>query len=114
MLLTIIFCIIIILLMSSPSKTKSKSYFSSEYQEFIRSPEWKTKRAKIIKRDGNKCRKCGCKASKGNALQVDHIRYPKRGSSVAAFQKQAMADLQTLCVRCHKAKTRNDRANRSK
>lgn len=52
---------------------------------------WMELRARVIKRDGNKCRRC-CSP---NHLQVDHIIPVARGG------KSIMANLWTLCAFCH-------------
>lgn len=56
----------------------------------------------VLKRDGNKCVRCGAENSWKNALQVQHIK------SKAYFPELAyeMSNLMTLCFNCHK-KTKN-------
>lgn len=56
----------------------------------------KERRDKLIKRDGNKCRKCGKKGRKH--LTIDHIIPKAHGGSDAAD------NLQTLCKHCNRAK----------
>jgi 5-methylcytosine-specific restriction endonuclease McrA len=79
--------------------------FTRTYLEFLKSPEWQRKRAKIIARDGGKCVVC----RSPRELQVDHIRYPDRDASFKAFVGQRLDQLQTLCRGCHERKTRRSR-----
>jgi 5-methylcytosine-specific restriction endonuclease McrA len=60
-------------------------------------PRWKSVRFLAKRRDGFKCVKCGGV----NRLQVDHVK-PLRTHPDLAFD---LGNLQTLCVRCHSAKT---------
>jgi len=64
------------------------------------SGHWPAVRAKVLKRDGHRCRQCG----KAGRLEVDHVRPLKEGG--ARFD---MANLQTLCRGCHIQKTRTER-----
>lgn len=53
--------------------------------------EWMAIRAKVIKRDRNKCTRC----PNTTYLQVDHIR------PVASGGQTVMHNLRTLCADCH-------------
>jgi 5-methylcytosine-specific restriction enzyme A len=79
--------------------------FTRTYLEFLKSPEWQRKRAKIIARDGGKCVVCGSRSR----LQVDHLKYPDRDASFRAFVGQRLDQLQTLCQKCHREKTKRSR-----
>jgi len=89
-----------------------KSRFSKEYRQFIKSPEWEVIRSLVLKRDGHKCVKCGHKGSFKNALTVNHLVYPPHGSPMSAFIGQPIAQLETLCWRCHKLFTKRSRSKK--
>lgn len=65
-----------------------------EYKEALLSPRWQTKRARILKRDKYKCRKC----PHTKYLQVHHKYY------LEGKQPWEVPDscLITLCSKCHK------------
>ena len=75
--------------------TRKYHRFSRPY---LRTKRWKSLRMEILERDGFACVKCG---SRGR-LEVDHIK-PVRDRPDLAYDP---ANLQTLCPRCHTAKTR--------
>jgi len=59
-------------------------------------------KAFVLFRDGNRCRKCGTRVTHETS-QADHI---KPVSSFASYeQATTLANLQTLCLECHKLKT---------
>lgn len=60
-------------------------------------PRWQALRLAAKRRDGWKCVKCGSKAF----LEIDHIQRI-RDEPDRAFD---LTNLQTLCRRCHSAKT---------
>ena len=64
----------------------------------LRSSRWPALRMQAKRRDGWRCVRCG--ATTG--LEVDHIR-PVRTHPELGFD---LGNLQTLCGRCHGAKTR--------
>jgi 5-methylcytosine-specific restriction enzyme A len=66
------------------------------------SAQWQKARAAAKQRDGNRCVNCG--ASEG--LQVHHIVRLEDGG--AEFD---LANLRTLCVRCHGVQHRGDRGS---
>ena len=70
-------------------KRLNSSLWNSEYSAYLVSPEWKEKREKVLRRDGNKCRICGKKAS-----QVHHLSY-------ARLFAESLHDLVSLCDECH-------------
>lgn len=59
--------------------------------------DWKSRRARVIRRAGNQCEACG---TSGVKLEVDHI------VNVAEGGTHALTNLQALCRPCHQAKTR--------
>jgi 5-methylcytosine-specific restriction enzyme A len=63
-------------------------------------PRWKAVRFLAKRRDGFKCVTCGA----AGRLQVDHIK-PLRSHPELAFD---LANLQTLCIACHSAKTQTE------
>ena len=65
------------------------------YYDAMNSPKWfDDVRPAVIKRDGNKCRFCGCTDN----LQVHHIRYQNDRGENEFFN---MEYLVTLCRKCH-------------
>ena len=66
--------------------------YKAEYQAYLKSPEWKEMRARILKRDGYACLACGSK----DHLQVHHRTYNRVGAEIEI-------DLRTLCGRCHES-----------
>jgi 5-methylcytosine-specific restriction enzyme A len=65
-----------------------------------KTPRWKALRFQAKRRDGFKCVLCGATGR----LNVDHIK-PLRTHPELAFD---LANLQTLCVPCHSAKTKTE------
>lgn len=62
-----------------------------DYQEYLKSPEWKEKRDIRLALDGYTCRLCGS----GKNLHVHHISYKNLGTP------EEVDDLITLCEKCH-------------
>ena len=56
-------------------------------------PNWQVIRRRALDRDGWRCRDCG----KAGRLEVHHVSPLVRGGS------NALENLRTLCVGCHKA-----------
>lgn len=56
-------------------------------------------------RDGNRCRRCGTRVT-WETSEADHIEPVNRFASYA--QATHLLNLQTLCLRCHKEKSRGD------
>ncbi len=65
----------------------------SDYQAYLRSPFWKRKRARALKRDKGKCFICRAKAT-----EVHHKFYSKR-----ALAGQSIRFLFAICRECHQA-----------
>ena len=59
------------------------------YVEYLESDEWKERRKAVLKRDKNKCRFCGKKAT-----HIHHLTYKN------IFQ-EPLYDLVSLCNGCH-------------
>lgn len=72
--------------------------FTRHSRVIIRSPRWKALRLQALRRDGFRCVKCGARGR----LEVDHIERV-RDAMHRAFD---LSNLQSLCPRCHGAKTR--------
>lgn len=66
----------------------------------LKSKRWPALRMQALRRDEFRCVQCGERAR----LEVDHIQ-PVRDAPELAFD---LSNLQTLCARCHTAKTRRD------
>ena len=64
--------------------------YSSDYLEYLNSPEWQYKRAKVIQRARGYCERC----HKNAAREVHHLTYARLGD-------EDMADLMALCRPCH-------------
>lgn len=63
-----------------------------------RGPRWKALRMQALDRDGWQCVQCGDR----RRLEIDHIEPVKDRPDLA----YALANLQTICGRCHARKTR--------
>ena len=72
------------------------------YQSYIKSKEFKELRAKMLERDGYRCRCCGrtLQDLEGTniSLQAHHRSYENVGKN----NDEELADLITLCSVCHK------------
>ena len=62
-----------------------------------RGPRWRALRWQALRRDGFACVQCGAMGR----LDVDHVK-PVREAPALAFD---LDNLQSLCARCHSAKT---------
>ena len=67
-------------------------------RKVTRGPRWKALRMQALERDGWQCVQCG----ERRRLEIDHIE-PVRTRPDLAY---SLANLQTLCGRCHARKTR--------
>lgn len=63
---------------------------SEEYKAYLRSPKWKRKRKRVLKRANYICEKC----HKEKAWQVHHLTY-------AHIFHERLKELIALCERCH-------------
>ena len=88
--------------------TGSQVYYCSEdcktefYKNHPTSVRWNDLRSQVLKRDQDKCVKCGKPAE-----EVDHIKEIWEGGP-----EFDLANLQSLCHDCHVAKTRENRRKR--
>ena len=72
--------------------------FKRHSARVTRGPRWKALRMQALDRDGWQCVECG----ERRRLEIDHIE-PVRTRPDLAY---SLANLQTLCGRCHARKTR--------
>lgn len=66
---------------------------SQEYNEYIKSLDWKRKRTGFIARAGYACQDCG---AEDVTLQVHHLHYDTLGC-------ETEKDVRVLCLICHPA-----------
>jgi hypothetical protein len=69
------------------------------YNAYLAGPDWRAKRAKVMRRANETCEGCGERP----AAQVHHLRYP-RGSwpgSSEWIAQEKLFDLRAICVECH-------------
>jgi hypothetical protein len=64
---------------------------SAEYRAYMRSPAWRRRRARVLRRAGRRCRGCG-----GPAKDVHHLWY---GTPLGSEPDSALAP---LCEGCHR------------
>ena len=70
--------------------------YYTDYDEYLRSPEW---RAKVLKRseiDNYQCQMCGCTGTMSNKLQCHHLTYRN------LYHEDIGKDLVTVCDVCHR------------
>jgi 5-methylcytosine-specific restriction protein A len=67
--------------------------------------EWRSIRKLALHRDRYQCQRCGWTGDQRNPLTVDHVIAKSRGGS------DDLANMQTLCKRCHGVKTGRDQRN---
>lgn len=72
----------------------SPNPWQSEYRTAMQTEEWKWFREQCFKRDGYKCRICGCKQN----LEPHHVSYQGPGGELLWFEPKAAV---TLCRKCH-------------
>lgn len=84
---------------------KTKEYFENrknqwykEYKEYLKSPEWKVKREKVLKRDNYICQGCLEK----EATQVHHLSYKH-------IKNEPLFELVSICKECHDIVSKTDR-----
>jgi len=73
--------------------------WQSDYREYLASPIWLGKRARILQRANDMCEGCGCR----RAWQVHHLRYPRncRPGSDEWIRQEKLFDLRAICRECH-------------
>ena len=62
-----------------------------EYNEYLRTPQWRALRQRVIRRDGGRCQGCG----EQEAVDVHHKTYAHVGA-------EFMFELESVCRDCHK------------
>ena len=72
------------------SKKTEKDQFFSWYSEYLKSPEWRAKRLKVLARAKGICEGCG----EVHATQVHHLTYERVGDEL-------LFDLVAICDECH-------------
>jgi len=73
-------------------------YYKRYSNAVTKTRRWQSLRQEALRRDGFRCVKCGNR----HDLEVDHKK-PVRSAPGEAY---SLPNLQTLCRRCHSAKTR--------
>jgi 5-methylcytosine-specific restriction endonuclease McrA len=79
------------------TQTENMQAYGAQLQD----PRWRIKRARIIRRDGGRCRNCGSWTN----LQVHHRQYRvvlEKGNFMSPWNYPDKC-LVTLCTDCHKA-----------
>lgn len=61
-----------------------------EYQDYLKSEQWKDLRAQVYQRAQSKCELCG-----RTAAAIHHIKYPKN------YSEDSLGNLVAVCKRCH-------------
>ena len=64
--------------------------FWEKYKEYLRSPEWASKRERVLKRANGMCEGCGI----AEARQVHHLSYAHVG-------REMLFELVAICDACH-------------
>lgn len=71
---------------------------------FYESRDWLELRYRVLQKAGGSCKLCGCRASVGNPLQVDHIK-PR---STHPHLELIESNMQVLCKSCNMGKSNKD------
>jgi HNH endonuclease len=72
-----------------------------KYNRYLNSRDWQRTRKAALKRDRYRCRRCGTGGSPRNPLQANHLSYDVYNAN----GRTPLADLETLCRRCHQKLT---------
>ena len=97
--IVVFFAIVIVLKVAAEMWLKSRereqrrTFYRDEY---LKSDDWKRKRALVLKRDGHRCIYCGLRAN-----QVHHKRYAPRN-----IGREPIEWLVSLCESCHRKEHR--------
>lgn len=67
------------------------NHYKQWKQQYLKSPEWKTLKSKVLNRDDHTCQSCN---TNGTPLEVHHITYQN-------FGNEQLSDLVSLCRNCH-------------
>jgi len=80
-------------------REESRKLWWQRYNAYLISPEWRRKRALVLKRAGGICEGCGDKG----AIQVHHLKYPTDcwPGSADWIAKEKLFDLRAVCIACH-------------
>ena len=70
-------------------------FATTQYSQYLATPEWRNKTVEIKNRDGNKCLLCG----EAENLVVHHLRYDS--VDIEHPGRERDSDLVTLCRGCH-------------
>lgn len=73
-----------------------------KYNAYLQTDKWKSKRARVLERDGNLCQAC----RKRKATEVHHLSYKHVGH-------EPLFELTSVCGLCHEAITLMDRTRRT-
>lgn len=82
-------------------RTEEDEELHKRYDRYIRSKEWKQIAAKVMERDGYRCRCCGRTAEEAK-LSVHHCTYENLFD-----ESEHLTDLITVCTVCHLSIHRN-------
>jgi len=75
---------------------KARTDWTGRYAEYLRSHEWKAKKALALDCHGRKCADCGAT----EPLEVHHVTYKRLG-------REKLKDLLILCAACHRIRHEN-------
>lgn len=67
------------------------------YDEYLRSAEWRAKALKRAEIDNYHCQMCGCTGTMSNRLQIHHLSYRN------IYHEDVDKDLVCLCDVCHRS-----------
>lgn len=73
-----------------------------QHNEYLRSPQWRNKRDRVLKRDNHTCQACLLRP----ATQVHHKTYEH-------WRNEPLFELESICDVCHEAITKLDRERRA-
>lgn len=71
---------------------------------FYESREWLDLRYRVLAKSGGSCKLCGCRATEGNPIQVDHIKPRSLHPELALVE----SNMQVLCKSCNMGKSNKD------
>lgn len=68
----------------------------TDYEEYLRSPQWHEKAQRRLQIDGYRCVMCDCEGTPWSPLNIHHLTYHNLG------HEDVDRDLVTLCIPCHR------------
>jgi 5-methylcytosine-specific restriction endonuclease McrA len=74
---------------------QERAQWRSKYSAYLKSPQWRRARNRVLREADYTCAICG-----GHASHVHHRKYP-RGHKVGEFKRENYDYLVPLCARCH-------------